>query len=1049
MQMHKSNQGKVLTPFKRMMLALFVTLFIPTLSFAEGSPGMIQLAASQTPVRGTVVDEAGNPLPGVGVLVKGTRNGTITEANGSFSLNCDPGDILVFSSVGFINLELSADADLRSVTLREDRELLDEVIVIGYGTTTRRNAVGSVEQVQARMLENRPAPTVTQALQGAAANLIIQRRSYNPNGENNNFNIRGISTLNDNSPLFVIDGLIAEYNVFNNLNPYDIESISILKDAGASAIYGSRSANGVVLVTTRQGKKGDRTRIHFNAMAGYNVPHFLFHPVPGYANATLTNLAQTNSGGLPKFTPDQIRDLGAHQAEEDWFFYQIFEPALQQDYSASVSGGTDKTTYMVSLGYHNQASNYVSSPKFGLERYNMRTNITTELGRLKLTAGMAYTRNNSLSTTGGSLEINASRIPPYYYYKMKSEDGRYLVNDLVNDFTSLGQLESGSFNKFGYNILNTNLTGELKLIEGLKLRGVLGVDITGNTRFTRNFPQTFWAGENATEPRSVSDEYFRSENWNDDTYRVNTQLLLDYNRTFEKHNVYGLIGVTSESFTYVSNETGKKYVDHELGVATSKTNEAGNIWSSTSMDNTSKTLISSLIGRAGYVYDDRYYAEFSFRYDGSSKFHKDYRWGFFPSLSLGWRISQEAFMGNYKTDVGDLKLRASYGILGSQAIGDYDRYTKYNVSGTGYAFNNLPVTTAGFSIGLKDLTWEKTRTMNVGLDASFFKNALRMTFDWFNKNTYDILLNPTTPLVFGTTMPRTNLGEMRNRGWELTLAYDLSAGETRHGFRFNLGDTKNKLVKFPGHEQIWHTEEIWQVAREGLPLWSYFGYKFDGLYQSYQEIEDSAVPAGLTLHPGDIKRRDLNDDGVIDAKDRMVLGHAFPRYTFGFVYNFAWKGFDFSMFWQGVGKRETMIRGELVEPFHENYSYVIYKHQLDFWSPVNTDAKYPRLSAQGSDSDTNNWSKDWGTDIFVFDMKYIRLKNLSVGYTLPQLLTRKVGIEKCRLYVNAQDLLTFCPTSFVDPETSEFGTNFGGGGANSARNYPNIRYFGFGMELDF
>ena len=1032
-------------------MAAAILLSSPVQTFANeiSAPGAAQ--ADQGPVKGSVVDENGLPLIGVGVFVKGTTNGVVTDNNGQFSINARPTDILVFSSVGFEDLELPASSDLSIVVMREDRELLDEVIVIGYGTTTRKSATGSVEAVRTQVLENRPVANVTQALQGAAANVIVQRRSYDPTGESTNFNIRGISSMNDNSPLFVIDGLVADNTAFNNLNPNDIENISILKDAGTSAIYGSRSANGVVLVTTKKGRKGDQTRVHFGAMAGLNVPQFLIHATDGYANATLANLAMTNVGQAPKFTQEQIRDLAAHKDEEMWWYYQIFQTAPQQDYNASISGGSEKTSYLLSFAYHDQASNYVSDTKFGAQRYNMRANISTEIGRLHLTGIMAYTRNNSVSPTGVNL-ANAVRIPPYYYYNALSPDGtKYLVNDVVNDFTPLGQLGSGSYNKYGNNYVTTAVNAELKLFDGLKLRGVFGMDIIGNTRYTRNYAQTYWPSADAADPRPTDASDYKASNWNSDAWRSNSQILLDYNKSFGKHTVNALLGATNESYTSMSNEIEKKYVDPTLGVATSTTTgEAGNITGNTGADSQSRTSITSLIGRLGYNWADRYYAEFSFRYDGSSKFDKSVRWGFFPSVAAGWRISEENFMEGYRTNVGDLKLRGSWGILGSQAIGDYERYTTYNVSGASYAFNNVPVTTAGLKIGNPELTWEKTRTFNIGLDASFFKNSLNVQFDWFNKNTTDILLNETTPNVFGAGLPRTNIGEMRNRGWEVTLNYHFGIGATNHFLNFNLADSKNVVLKYPGHEQIWHSEEIWKVIREGEAMGSYYGYKFDGLFQSYEEIENSAVPAGLTVHPGDVKRVDVNGDGEITADDRVILGNAFPRYTFGFTYNFEWNGFDLSAFFQGVGKRETMMRGELVEPFHENYSYVIFKHQLDFWTPVNTDAKLPRLAAQGSDSDTNNYSKDWGTDMFIYNMRYLRLKNLAVGYTLPKRLTQKIGMQKCRIYVNAQDLFTLCPTTFVDPETSEFGSNFSvGTGGNSGRNYPNYRYFGMGLDIDF
>lgn len=1048
--MKKTNVKRRIKPCLSEMLATVLLLVGSIQALADTHSIMENTFTVQIrPIRGTVVDSEGSPLAGVGVFVKGTANGTFTDTDGNFTINASPGDILVFSSVGFEDLEVDAGSRISRIIMQEDRELLDEVIVIGYGTTTRRSVTGAVEAVRGEMLENRPVANVTQALQGAAANVIIQRRSYNPNSENNNFNIRGISTITDNSPLFVIDGLVSEQSVLNNLNPNDIESVSVLKDAGTSAIYGSRSSNGVILITTKKGRKSEKTSIHLSTLAGFNVPQFLFHATDGYANATLTNMALTNSGNAPRFTPDQIRDLAAHCDEENWLYYQLYRPALQQDYNASITGGSEKSSFMISIGYHDQQSNYHSIPRFGAQRYNMRVNVSTSLGPLSLTGTMAYSRNNSLSSTGSALEINASRVPSYYYYKFKTDDGRYLVNDVVNDFSSLGQLESGSFNKFRDNFLTTSITGELNLFTGLRIRGIIGADIINHTRFTRNFPQQYWAGEDATEPRSVNEQAFYTSNWNDDRYRMNTQILLDYENYFGRHNISGLLGVTNESYTYSSNEIAKAYVEHELGIATDKTKEAGNITGNTGQDSAYRTSITSVLGRLAYNYDQRYYGEFSFRYDGSSKFHKDYRWGFFPSIAAGWRISSEPFMEWFKENAGDLKFRGSWGILGNQSVGNFDRFTRYGVAGTSYAFDNTLVTTASFSLGNDELTWEKTRTFNIGFDASLFRGSLDISVDYFHKHTWDILMGPQTPGVLGAGLPRVNYGAMDNKGWELTAKYNLQAGNTSHSFSFNIADSKNKLVSFPGHEEIVHGEELWVIRKEGVQWNAFYGYKMDGLFQSYEEIENSAVPAGLTVQPGDIKRKDINGDGEITEEDRVILGHAFPRYTFGLTYNFAWRGFDLSMFFQGVGKREQMIRGELVEPFHENYSYVIYKHQLDFWIPTHTNARYPRLSAQGSPSDVNNWSKDWGTDIFIFDMKYIRLKNIAVGYTIPSRISMKAGMQKCRLYLNAQDLFTLCPTSFVDPETTEMGSNMTEGSGNSARNYPNIRYFGLGLDITF
>lgn len=1040
--------------YKLLFFSLAIaSLFILAPDINAGQASILSTSQTKnTLVKGTVKDASGEPLIGVSVSVKGKSGiGTITDINGNFSIQCDANDTLVFSYIGYATLEFPVNGKSSlSISMKEDTKVLDEVIVVGYGTTTRKSAVGAVDQVKADMIENRPVANMTQALQGAAPNVIIQQRNHNPNDNKTNFNIRGISTLNDNSPLFVIDGLVADGESFNKLNPMDIENISILKDAGTAAIYGSRSSNGVVVVTTKKGKKNQRPVVRLSGMIGWENPDILFSPVAGYQNATLRNLAETNAGNAPKYTPDQIRDLAAHQNEESWFFDQIMRTAMQQNYNLSVSGGSEHSTYMISMGYYDQESNYVGNDSFGVQRYNFRTSLSTELGHFKLTGILAYARNNSVSTTGGSLEVDAARTPTYYYYKMKSADGRYLLNDILSEFNPLGQLEAGGRNKYRNNYINTNVSAEMKIIDGLKLKGVFGADIMNDTRFTRNHAVAYYSSEEATEPRPIKKENNKTSNWNSNAYLINTQLLLDYNKTFGKHTVNGLVGLTNESYTQSSNEIEKKYVDPDLGIATDETtSEPGNITGKTSVDDSNRTSITSFLGRAGYSYADRYYAEFSFRYDGASKFHKDYRWGFFPSVSLGWRPTEESFMEFYKEKIGDLKLRASYGILGSQAIGTYDRFTVYDVYDNSYAYNNKTVSGAGFKLGLENLTWEKTQTFNIGVDASFLQNSLTVTFDYFHKRTNDILMKPLISSVFGTEMPMANIGKMQNQGWDLSVNYRLKTGAFTHNFNFNLGDSWNKVLEFPGDEQITQVEELSRIIRVGVPLNSYYGYKMAGFFQSYDEIEASAIPVGAKVQPGDIKFVDRNDDGIIDSKDKFILGNAFPRYTFGFTYGLNWKGIDFSMFWQGVGKRDMMLRGELIEPYHANYSYTIYKHQLDFWTPTNTEARWPRLAAPGSDSNRNNYGNGNGSDLFLLDGKYLRLKNLTIGYTLPKEWTKHLGMQKARLYINGQNLLTFSNNSFIDPESSEFDSKMSTSGANSGRSYPTLRYFGFGVDIEF
>lgn len=1016
----------------------------------QAEPVPVQAArVTGTPitVKGIVVDENGDPLIGASVRVKGNTIGTSTDADGAFMLKCVPSDVIVISYIGYRPQEIPAGKAKETITLEPDNAVLDEVVVVGYGTTTRKRAVTAVDQVKSDIFENRSVSNMTQALQGASPSIIVQRKSQNPTGESTNFNIRGVSTLNDNTPLFVIDGLVSDAGAFNRLNPMDIENVSVLKDAGSAAIYGSRSANGVILVTTKKGKKGEGTKVRFSGMVGWEKPENLYHPVAGWQNAILYNQAYINSGMSPKFTPDQLRDLYAHRAEESWFKDEIFKTALQQSYTLGVSGGTDKTTYMFSLGYYDQGSNYVNQSGYGVQRYSMRSNITTELGRFKISAIMAFTRNNSKSNAGGNIENDADRVPAYYYNKLKDENGHYLLNDILVEMNPLGQLEAAGYNKYRNNSFTGSVTAEMKIIEGLKLRGVLGADVNNERRFTRRYPVKYYYAGSDT-PRPIKESDYQTQNWNADSYLINSQILLDFDRKFGKHTVNALAGATNESYTWSANDINKSYVDPDLGISTDKTTgEPGNIWGGTSIDNSNRTSITSILGRIGYNYDERYYIEGNFRYDGASKFHKDYRWGFFPSVSLAWRLTQESFMETYRQNVGDLKLRASYGILGSQAIGTYDRYTVYSMYDKIYAYNNQVVSGAGFNLGKDDLTWEKTHTYNFGVDATFFNNNLRLTADYFIKKTNDILMKPLVPSVFGTGMPMDNIGKMENRGWEISLAYNLNHGDFHHTFNFNIGDTRNKVTSFPGKEQIITNDEISMITREGLPIRSYYGYRMAGLFQSWDEIESSALPVGANVQPGDVKFVDRNNDGVIDSKDRFVLGNAFPRYTFGFTYNLEWHGLDFSMFWQGVGKRDMMLRGELMEPFHGSYSYNIFKHQLDFWTPTNTDAKWPRLTAPGTPSNRNNFGN--GSDLYMLDGKYLRLKNVVIGYTLPRNWTRRLGMERCRVYVNGQDLFTFSSNSFMDPEASEFDSRMSNSGANSGRCYPSLKYYGFGLDIEF
>lgn len=1005
-------------------------------------------ALNQTTYTGIVKDKSGNPIVGATVSVRNRSVTTQTDQRGQFSIAASLGDIIEVSFLGYTqaSITLTQQTSL-NITLEEAINTeLDEVIVIGYGTTTRRRVVGAVDNVNSDIIENRPVSNLTQALQGTMPSVNIQQRSMNPNDNTMNFNIRGIGTMNNNSPLIVIDGLVSDGASLDRLNPNDIESASVLKDAGTAAIYGSRSANGVLLVTTKKGKKNQKPTLRLSTQTGIQTPKVLFRPVEGYQNATLKNLSLTNVGAQPQFTPEQIRDLYDHRADEEWNYDVILQDGLQQNYNITMSGGSENTTYLFSGGFYDQESNFVGD--FGIQRYNLRANVTSDINdRIKISSILNYARNNNKASTASNAIINSSRVPSYYYYRMQADNGKYLVNNALTDQNPLAELRDGGSIDSDNDYFNVNLGLDFKIIDGLKLRGVFGADLFSNHRYTRRLQIPLYSSPDATTPLVFVNAERNTEDYNEKTYLLNYQLLLDYDKTFDKHQVTGLFGASNESYTRRANEIMLRFTDPILGVPVTETEILPGSY--VSPQQTTETSLNSLFGRLGYSFDQKYFIEGSFRYDGSSKFLKENRWSFFPSVSLGWRLSDELFMENYRNKIGDVKIRGTYGHLGNQNIDNYQYLTIYTAINNSYGFNNSSVSGAGFRYGNETISWETTKSFNIGADLTFFNQRLNASLDYFNNKTVDILTPPIIPSVFGTNLGYLNVGEMFNRGWEISVNYGFETGNARHRVGGNIGDTFNKVTQYPNDELISSADNVTNLIRVGVPFKSYYGYKTDGYFQSMQEIETAALPVGMSaedLKPGDVRYVDRNQDGVIDARDRYVLGSGFPRFTFGFTYDVSYKGFDFNMLIQGAAKRDMMVRGELVEPFHANYSFAMYQHQLDYWTPTNTSATWPRLTAAGAPSTANNYGRD--SDIYMFDGAYARLKNIQLGYTIPRTYSEKIGVASMRVFVNGQNLLTLSKNSWIDPESSEFDSNMGGS-ANSARNYPTLRYYGFGLDIQF
>jgi TonB-linked SusC/RagA family outer membrane protein len=1021
-------------------------VFNGTAAVAAYVPVVKAIKLADITVTGRVLDEQKQPIPGVNVSIAGTKIGTVTDVNGNYKLNvpdANAGSRLSFSDIGYVTQEVTIAGKTQiNVNLLPDNQNLNEVVVVGYGTQSRVSLTGAVSQVSAQNIENKPVLNTLQALQGEAPNLVIQQSQLNP-GSNVSINIRGVGTLGNNDPLVVIDGIVG--GNINTLNPNDIASVSVLKDAGSAAIYGSRAANGVLLVTTKSGKLNQKPTLSYNTNFGLQDPRVLVEKVDAWDNAYYKNLSLVNAGLPPVYTPDQILEL-QNQGNGTWDIEHLLKNAPQQSHNVSISGGGETNSYYVSAGYQDQKSNFIgnggSGADFGYSKYNLRLNQTSQIGILKVNVILNYTktRNKTNSVGDNNIFADANRVP--WNYSWQDADGNYLTNPVASQYNEYGVLEKGGFNQADNDEIFGNLNAQLNITKDLKLTGVFGGTIGNNGNFFRRTRVDFLPSGIYGEDATVFDNNTKSN-------LFNTQLLLEYNKTIADHSFKVLFGASNENFSSRNFQLQKTLTDPYLGTATTGTLiDPINSYNSIANDQWS---LNSLFSRVNYSYKNRYLAEATVRNDYSSRFAKGNRASIFPSVNLGWLVSEEAFMEPLQNTISNLKLRTTYGILGNQNVTAYQYRTTYFNYPSAYGFSNQPVGGAGFNLGNEDLTWEKAATLNLGVDLGFFNNSLTASFDYFNKVTSDILQpRYDVPRLFGAGLPDYNVAKVRNKGWEATLTYNLKTDQATHSFSMNVADSKNKLLTLTGGttEQILNQDVFQLIRRVGEPITQYYGYERNGYFQNDAEVQSAPKPVGANVGPGDIKFRDRNNDGVIDDKDKTVLGNPFPRFTFGFTYRLNYKNFDFQVFIQGVGKRDAFLRGELVEPFHYNYGATVYQHMTDYWTPQNPDATYPKFAAIGSASNTNNWRI--GSDLYKYNAAYVRLKNINIGYTLPKTISKKAGMERLRVSLISQNLLTLSKLNFIDPETTEFGNNVSvAAGSNNARSYPLPVFYGAGIDITF
>lgn len=1004
-------------------------------------PGSAVAAAlAPVTVKGKVTDAQGLPMSGVSITVSGTNRGVMTDEKGNFSMEAEENTVLHISYIGYEaqNISLKGRTSL-NIVLRQASSSLNDVVVVGYGTQKKVSVSGAVDQITPAQLEGKPGMNVTQLIQGVSPNLTIQQYDPEP-GSTPNFNIRGVHTFGDNSPLVVIDGITAPNGVsdLNMLNPADIESMSVLKDAGVSAIYGSRSANGVLLVTTKKGRKNQAPVLTYSGMWGMQYPKLLFSPLPAWQNAIYKNESLTNVGQAPVYTPEDIQSLQAG-GDHEWFLKQILHPAPQQSHNVTLSGGGEHTTFLLSAGYVDQSSNFVG-PNFGFTRDNFRVSASSDYGILRASGSIAYThselKNNSYDN--GFLMADATRTPTNY--SMVDSLGRYLTNTVLTQFNPLGILEAGGYSLTDNDEVMGNLNLEVRLPKGFSLKGTVGGNMDYNHGFYRQQQVDFYPAGVYGNTRTTGDNYSQY-------MFTNINLMANYDRHFGDHEVSAMVGASNESTTAQSSNLYYNYTDSATGLPTSSS--VVSTGSNTTNSSPYITALDSYFGRVNYQYMNRYMVEVDFRYDGSSKFAQGLRWGFFPAISGAWRATDEGFLDGVRKNFGNIKFRASYGVLGNQSVSNYQYLTTYSFINGAYGYGNTLVSGTGFAFANQNLQWEKAATLNGGVDVETLKGRLNFSLDYFNKLTKDILVPPAVPGTFGGSLPDYNEGKMRDLGWEFSVKYNFRTGDFVHSIMANLGDSRNEVLSFPGNQQLNGDAELQTVIKPGVPYQAYVGYKREGYFQTVEDVQNSAKLTGITPIPGDIKYKDKNKDGVIDQNDYYVLGNPFPRYTYGLTYNVSWKGIDLSVFIQGVGRRDMFVRGELVDPFQANYSYNIFKHQLDFWSPTNSNAKYPILSANGSPSQTNDYSQP--SNIYLFNGAYMRVKNIQVGYTIPASAIHKLGIKKLRVYFTGQNLWTIAGVKFLDPESTEFNSNLSNsnGDNQSGRVYPTPVFYGGGLDLTF
>ena len=1022
------------------MVLFLGTLFSGTISTATASGANSFATTQQAGIcKGLVKDATGESVIGASVVVKGTTNGTITDFDGNFSLDgIKKGDVIVISYVGYQTQEIKWNGSPLNVILKEDSKTLSEVVVVGYGTQKKANLSGSVAMVDSKELENRPIQNVSSGLQGLMPGVAITGTNGAPGQDAGKIRVRGIGTLNEAGPYILVDGI--ETGTLSAVDPNDIESISVLKDAASAAIYGSKAANGVVLITTKRGKTG-QTKISYSGYLSFQNATNMIERMGSYEYASLLNQALEAEGMSKRFNDTELQKFkdGNDPLYPDTDWYDLaYKTGVQHRHNVNINGGSENVKYMASLGYLNQTG---ILPNAGREQFNARTNLDMKINkRLSARMNLSFIKNDysdaSSAYYGGSSDQiirQLNLIAPWIVARY--DDGTW---GTISDGSPIAWLDSGmKVNRDNYNFSGMAAV-DYEIFDGLKL--TLQGAYVNNLQNYNYFQKYLKYNENKESDPSQLDERFYK--WD----RTNYDALLNYNKNFGKHNIKGLLGWHTEKYNYkYQKAVRKKFPNNELtdmnaGDASTQSNEGY----------TAELAMISWFARINYDFAGKYLLEANIRADASSRFAEGHRWGYFPSFSGAWRISEEAFMESAKDSwLSGLKIRASWGQLGNQdALSGsnndyYPALNTYNLDSK-YAFGGS--LNSGYyqrKYRLETISWEKASTWGVGVDFTLF-NKLNGSLDYYNRKTTGIIMDVTVPKEFALDAYKDNVGSMRNSGIEINLSYNTKIGQVDFGIAGNFSYNKNEILDLGGgdpNKYLDATNGYSQRNKVGEAMNSYYIYRADGFFNSQEEADAYTAkygnPFGKTFKAGDLRYVDTNKDGKLTADDREYCGSSDPKIIYGFNINAGWKGIDLSLMFNGAAGVKRLFDGyEVYGNFSGDAAHpaTIWR---DAWTPDNHDASMPRIFY---DTNSASSSRSVQSDFWLQDTSYLRLKNLQLGYTLPKGWLNSVGVENIRIYYSVENLLTFDKMKInIDPEST----------SQRLSSYPLLRTHAFGVNVTF